>query len=257
MKSTPHMMQCISVLLRERKEYTTRLITLNCMVRFHKTCNISKVIPRGPISFQIRNVRSKCYSKGPDKTICELSINGLSVNNEEMYIELQVKERSEKLKRGVNQQHTSSKRKFEESVNSLKNKVRKMEEEAVLARQILQSNSEVQIQQYSQNSSLVAFTPVVDNSEGLETWTAPNLLFQSNLVVDKEIEQHLSPIMGSLCTIQKESILGRDEYDVPPIFEADMSKPVFPFARRKASKAVHAGRVFRWKSPTSFSGKIS
>ena len=129
-----------------------------------------------------------------------------------------------------------------------------MEEEAMLAREVLQSNSEVQIQQYSQNSSLVAFTPAVNNPEGLETWTAPNLLFMSNLVVDEEIEQHLSPIMGSLCTIQKESILGRDKYDVPPVLEADMSKPVFPFARRKASKAVHAGRVFRWKSPTSFSG---
>ena len=132
-----------------------------------------------------------------------------------------------------------------------------MEEEQVLAREVIDSNSETQMQQYAENSNLAPYNFTGDTPDGLETWMAPNMLFKSNLVVDKEIEQYLSPIIGSLCTIQKESTLSQDDYEVPSFLEADMSKPVFPFTLQKLSRGIHIGRVFRWKSPNSFSGNFT
>ena len=168
-----------------------------------------------------------------------------------------MKEISEKLKQGVTQEHASSKRHFEQYVNSLRKKITKLEEEEVLAREVIESNSFLEMRQYSENSGLVTDIVSEDSPEDLETWMAPNLLFKSNLVSDKEVEQYLNPIMGSLCTIQKESTITQGGNGVHPRFETDMFKRVFPFARQKGTKAIHIVRSFQWESPNSFSGKTT
>ncbi len=132
-----------------------------------------------------------------------------------------------------------------------------MEDEEAIAREVIESNSPVQMREYAARETLRPYHPEENTADGCDNWMAPNLIVKSNLVVNSEIEQYLSPMIGSLCTIRQDSFGSRDG-DGPALrLDTDSTKPVFPFGRKEGTRVLEIGETTAWRSRNTFSGVTS